>query len=89
MNANIFYLLFQAVTRKLDDPLILQEATRMEEDRMVLRCNTGDTLSDKEIEERRLPPAPLVPLGRHGTECNTWLRMQLHNIDSDVRKRSG
>ena len=46
-------------------------------------------MSDKEIEEMRLPPAPLVPLGRHGTECNTWLRMQLHDIDSGVRKRSG
>ena len=54
-----------------------------------MRCVTGDTLSDKEIEEMRLPPAPLVPLGRHGTECNTWLRMQLHDIDSGVRKRSG
>lgn len=54
-----------------------------------MRCVTGDALSDKEIEEMRLPPAPLVPLGRHGTECNTWLRMQLHDIDSGVRKRSG
>lgn len=54
-----------------------------------MRCVTGDTMSDKEIEEMRLPPAPLVPLGRHGTECNTWLRMQLHDIDSGVRKRSG
>jgi len=50
---------------------------------------TGNKMSDKEIEEMHLPPAPLVPLGRHGTECNTWLRMQLHDIDSGVRKRSG
>lgn len=54
-----------------------------------MRCVTGDTMSDKELEEMHLPPAPLVPLGRHGTECNTWLRMQLHDIDSGVRKRSG
>lgn len=46
-------------------------------------------MSDKEIEKKHLPPAPLVPLGRHGTECKTWLRMQLHDIDSGVRMRSG
>lgn len=80
---------FQAITRKLNDPLISQGSTRLEEDRTVVRCVTGDTMSDKEIGEMRLPPAPLVPLGRHGTECNTWLRMQLHDIDSGVRRRSG
>lgn len=80
---------FQAITKKLDDPLISQGSTRLDEDRTVVRCATGDTMSDKEIEELHLPPAPLVPLGRHGTECNTWLRMQLHDIDSGVRKRSG
>lgn len=80
---------FQAITKKLDDPLISQGSTRLDEDRTVVRCVTGDTMSDKEIEELHLPPAPLVPLGRHGTECNTWLRMQLHDIDSGVRKRSG
>lgn len=81
--------IFQAITKKLDDPLISQGTTRLEEDRTMVRCITGDTMSDKEIEDIRLPPAPLVPLGRHGTECNTWLRMQLHDIDSGVRKRSG
>ena len=80
---------FQAITKKLNDPLLSQGSTRLEEDRTVVRCVTGNTMSDKEIEEMRLPPAPLVPLGRHGTECNTWLRMQLHDIDSGVRKRSG
>ncbi|CAH3161578.1 unnamed protein product [Porites evermanni] len=79
----------KAITKKLDDPLISQGATRLEEDRTVVRCVTGNKMSDKEIEEMHLPPPPLVPLGRHGTECNTWLRMQLHDIDSGVRKRSG
>ena len=46
-------------------------------------------MSDKQLEEIHLPSAPLVPLGRHGTECNTWLRMQLHDIDSGVRRGSG
>lgn len=80
---------FQAITKKLNDPLISQGSTRLEEDRTIVRCVTGDSMSDKGIEEMRLPPAPLMPLGRHGTECNTWLRMQLHDIDSGVRKRSG
>lgn len=79
----------KAITKKLDDPLISQGTTRLEEDRTVVRCVTGETFSDKTLEEMHLPPAPLVPLGRHGTECNTWLRMQLHDIDSGVRKRSG
>lgn len=81
--------MYQAITKKLDDPLISQGTTRLEEDRTVVRCVTGNEMSDKDIEEMHLPPAPLVPLGRHGTECNTWLRMQLHDIDSGVRKRSG
>ncbi|KAJ7385675.1 hypothetical protein OS493_013702 [Desmophyllum pertusum] len=79
----------KAITKTLDDPLISQGCTRLDEDRTVVRCITGDTMSDKEIDDMHLPPAPLVPLGRHGTECNTWLRMQLHDIDSGVRKRSG
>ena len=80
---------FQAITHQLDDPLISQGVTRLDEDRTVIKCETGQTLSDKTIEDMHLPPAPLVPLGRHGTECETWLRMQLHDIDSGVRRRSG
>lgn len=49
---------------------------------------TGAVLKDIDIENLRKPPQPLVPLGRHGTECNTWLRMDLHSVDSDVRKHS-
>ncbi|CAH3121639.1 unnamed protein product [Pocillopora meandrina] len=79
----------KAITQKLDDPLLSQGTTRLEEDRTMVRCITGDTMSDKQLEEIHLPSAPLVPLGRHGTECNTWLRMQLHDIDSGVRRRSG
>ncbi|EDO38688.1 predicted protein, partial [Nematostella vectensis] len=79
----------KAITTKLDDCLISQGATRSEEDRIELGCITGERMPDKEIENIRKPPPPLVPLGRQGTECKTWLRMQLHDIDSDVRMRSG
>jgi len=79
----------KAITKKLDDPLISQGTTRLEEGRTVVRCVTGESLCDNTLEEMHLPRVPLVPLGRHGTQCNTWLRMPLHDIDSGVRKRSG
>ena len=88
MGKKILFVL-QAITRQLDDPLIYQGETRLDEDRTVIKCESGEIMSDKEIEKKHLPPAPLVPLGRHGTECKTWLRMQLHDIDSGVRMRSG
>ena len=34
----------------------------------MVRCITGDTMSDKQLEEIHLPSAPLVPLVRHTTE---------------------
>ncbi|XP_078001478.1 protein FAM228B-like [Glandiceps talaboti] len=77
-----------AETKTFDDPLIAQEKVRNEEDKTVVRCMTGKSLCDKGIEQYRLPPLPLVPLGRHGTECSTWLAMQLHDIDSQVRYQS-
>ncbi|XP_070567527.1 protein FAM228B-like [Ptychodera flava] len=77
-----------AETQTFDDPLIAQEKVRNEEDRITIRCQTGKTLSDRDVERYRLPSLPLVPLGRHGTECSTWLRMQLHDIDSQVRYQS-
>ncbi|KXJ26157.1 protein FAM228B [Exaiptasia diaphana] len=79
----------KAVTRELDDCLISQRKNKINEDRAEIRCITGEVLKDKDIENLWLPQEPLVPLGRQGTECKTWLRMELHGIDSVVRKRSG
>ncbi|XP_057305825.1 protein FAM228B-like [Hydractinia symbiolongicarpus] len=78
----------KAVTHKLADPLLQQQQERNEEERVVLACDLGTRLSDKRIEMLRLPPLPLVPLGRHGTECKTWLDMKLTDIQSGVRQRS-
>ena len=61
----------------------------LDEDRTAIRCITGEEIADRDIEKLHIPPSPLVPLGRHGTKCSTWLRMQLHDINSGVRKRSG
>lgn len=77
-----------AVTGPLSDPLISQRRDRNEEDRTIVRCYTGQTLSDAAMEQSRLPPLPLVPLGRHGTENRTWLAMPLHDIESSARLRS-
>lgn len=78
----------KAVTEKLNDPLLHQQHKRNEEDRVVLACDLGIRLTDKQVEYLHLPPLPLVPLGRHGTKCSTWLDMKLTDIQSDVRLRS-
>lgn len=74
--------------RTHSDPLLLQQRVRDVEDQTILGCVTGKTLDARELESHRLPPLPLVPLGRHGTECNTWLAMPLHDIESPVRHMS-
>ncbi|XP_054753477.2 protein FAM228B-like [Lytechinus pictus] len=71
-----------------EDPTLQQERERNNEDRTTLACQTGEVLPDKAVERHRLPPLPLVPLGRHGTECATWLAMPLHDIESPVRLAS-
>jgi len=78
----------KAVTEKLRDPLLQQQNERNEEDRVEISCVIGERLTDKQIEDLRLPALPLVPLGRHGTECSTWLDMKLTDIQSKVRARS-
>lgn len=78
----------KAVTEKLEDPLLHQQYKRNEEDRVVYACDNGIMLTEKQIEEKRLPKKPLVPLGRHDTECSTWLDMKLYDIQSEVRLRS-
>jgi len=78
----------KAATGKLADPLLHLQDKHNDEERTVLACELGETLSDKEIEARRLPKLPLIPLGRHGTLCSTWLDMELTDIQSDVRLRS-
>ncbi|XP_064618457.1 protein FAM228B-like [Liolophura sinensis] len=75
-------------TAKLRDPLLSQGSQRNDEDRMMLRCLTGNHYTDRDIEQIKQPLLPLVPLGRHGTECSTWLSMPLHNIESTCRQAS-
>ncbi|XP_065057859.1 protein FAM228B-like [Rhopilema esculentum] len=78
----------KVVMKKPSDPLQFQAAKRDDEERVVISCQTGLELTDREIEQFRLPPLPLVPLGRHGTGCGKLLEMELHDIQSDVRQRS-
>ena len=68
---------------------IIPKHKRNEEDRVAYACDSSsNNLTDKQIDEKRLPKKPLVPLGRHDTECNTWLNMKLYDIQSHVRQRS-
>lgn len=81
-------IIFQVTVKKPKDPLLMQAEKRNDEDRIVMHCETGLKLTDREIEKFRLPPLPLVPLGRRGTECGDFLAMELYDIESDVRRRS-
>jgi len=80
--------LLTAQTGKLRDPLLSQERERSSEDRIIFRCMTGSKLTDRDLEQIRLPQLPLVPQGRHGTECRTWLEMPMGDIESPVRLAS-
>ncbi|XP_064628301.1 protein FAM228B-like isoform X2 [Lineus longissimus] len=78
----------RVATKRLQDPLLSQERARSAEDRTILQCETGNIYSDRDIQQVRLPPLPLVPLGRQGTECKTWIAMPLKDIESPVRHAS-
>ncbi|XP_062601781.1 protein FAM228B-like isoform X7 [Saccostrea cucullata] len=75
-------------TKAFRDPLLSQGRERSAEERTILRCMTGHDYTDKDIEQVKLPPLPLVPLGRHGTDSIRWLEMPLHNIESTPRMAS-
>lgn len=77
-----------AETSTLGDPLLMTERQRCGEERVIVRCMTGSTLKDRDLQQIRLPPVPLVPLGRHGTGCDTWLAMPIADIESPVRLAS-
>ena len=79
------FILLQAETPKLNDPLLQQERERYDENRVLFRCETGATLSDRDLKAISLPPVPLVPLGRHGTEARTWIKMPMSDIESPPR----
>ncbi|CAH1798319.1 unnamed protein product [Owenia fusiformis] len=78
----------KAETSHLRDPLISQARERHNEERAIMRCMTGATYRDRDLEAVKLPPLPLVPQGRHGTECKTWLEMPLNDIESPIRHAS-
>ncbi|KAL5009521.1 hypothetical protein ScPMuIL_011826 [Solemya velum] len=75
-------------TACLRDPLLSQGRERTEEERAILRCMTGYRFSDRDIEQVKLPPLPMVPLGRHGTDSKSWLEMPYTNIESTPRRAS-
>lgn len=76
------------VVPALRDPLLSQGRARSEEEQTILRCMTGSIYTQKDINQVKLPPMPLVPLGRHGTDTMQWNQMPLGNIDSTPRLAS-
>ncbi|XP_059143497.1 protein FAM228B-like isoform X2 [Physella acuta] len=74
-------------TEALRDPLLTLGRKKAEEERTILRCMTGQHYTDEDIEKVKLPPLPLVPLGRHGVNSRKWLQMPLNNIESEIRQR--
>lgn len=78
----------QIVVPALRDPLLSQGRARSEEEQTILRCMTGSIYTQKDINQVKLPPMPLVPLGRHGTDTMQWNQMPLGNIDSTPRLAS-
>ncbi|XP_048387236.1 protein FAM228A isoform X2 [Stegostoma tigrinum] len=52
------------------------------------KTQKGKVYSLKEAEEFHKAQLPLVPLGRQYVDCNTWLRVPLGYIESEVRQRS-
>lgn len=82
------HVALKARTGPLNDPLLFQERERNKEDATAIRCMTGYALGDKDVEQIRLPPLPLVPLGRHGISWKRWNDMQLGQIESPVRSVS-
>ncbi|KAK3097477.1 hypothetical protein FSP39_009971 [Pinctada imbricata] len=79
---------YKIATKSFRDPLLSQGRERSAEERTILRCLTGYDYTDKDIEQVKLPPLPLIPLGRHGTDSIRWLEMPLTNIESTPRKAS-
>lgn len=68
--------------------MLSQQRERTKEEQTILRCLTGNTYSMSDINQVKLPPMPLVPLGRQGTDSVKWLEMPLSNIESTPRKAS-
>jgi len=79
--------MMQVTTGPLNDPLLVQGRTELEEDAIALGCITGSTHSRKDIEQLRLFPA-VHPCGREGTSWKQYLEMPLCDIDSPVRMAS-
>ncbi|XP_048452628.1 protein FAM228A [Rhincodon typus] len=79
---------FKTRTSTLNDPLLFQGRSKTEEDNAILQCQKGKVYSLKETEEFHKAQLPLVPLGRQYVDCNTWLRVPLGYIESEVRQRS-
>lgn len=70
------------------DPLSYQKNQCFEEDRVILRCETGMKYNDSDLEQIKQNSLPQAPLGRDSTNCNKWQQTPLLNINSTPREAS-
>ncbi|CAE1289965.1 unnamed protein product [Acanthosepion pharaonis] len=70
------------------DPLSYQKNQCFEEDRVILRCETGMKYNDTDLEQIKQNSLPQAPLGRDSTNCNKWQQTPLLNINSTPREAS-
>ncbi|XP_064411317.1 protein FAM228A [Latimeria chalumnae] len=72
---------YKVATPALKDPLLQQGRARTQEERIILRCQTGRAHSSKEVNDMH---KPLLPLSRDSLSCIDWLKIPLGYIESDV-----
>ncbi|XP_053315864.1 protein FAM228B-like [Spea bombifrons] len=75
----------KVTTPPFSDPLLYPFQKRIEEERVVLRCETGRLYSAKEINELKLPK---IPFDRRKVNSAEWLKAPVSYIESDVRQKS-
>ncbi|XP_013928538.1 PREDICTED: protein FAM228B-like isoform X3 [Thamnophis sirtalis] len=79
--------LWKASIPPLHDPLLKEIEGRNIEASIMKQCETGKLHSCKDIHELHKTELPPLPLGRHLMNPIEWLKVPLHYMESDVRRK--
>uniref|UniRef100_A0A4W3I1D4 Protein FAM228B n=1 Tax=Callorhinchus milii TaxID=7868 RepID=A0A4W3I1D4_CALMI len=71
----------------LKNPMHFQSQSRLEEDSVLLQCQTGKVYTLQEINETQKAKSSLIPLCRENIDPSFWPKIPLGYIDSEVRIR--
>jgi len=85
LTSMMMYTVGQARFGQLNDPLLQSERTRMEEDKTVMQCVTGERLSSSVLERLRRPVAPLA---RQTLSTKQMANVQIIDIDSPEHQKN-